>query len=67
MSVRVSKKDFVCPECGGQVTAVDCDDATIDIECDDCGNFMTVEPDGLHDGGVIYWPQLMVQKERGEL
>ena len=39
------------------------DDATMDVECSECGDGHTVEPDYFRDGGVIYWPQAMAELE----
>ena len=40
-------------------------DATMDVECTamECGDAYTVEPDALHDGGIIYWPEVMAALE----
>ena len=37
------------------------DDATLDVECTECGDGYTVEPDAFNDGGIKYWPEAMVE------
>ena len=51
----------------GQMMVTGADDATMDVECTECGDGHTVEPDFFHDGGVIYWPQAMAALEEEEL
>lgn len=57
----VELQDGKCRSCGGQVEIVGADDATLDVECTDCGDGDTVEPDAFNDGGIKYWPVAMVQ------
>ena len=57
----VELSDGKCRTCGGllEITAVD--DATMDVECTECDDGYTVEPDAFNDGGITYWPQAMVE------
>ena len=64
--ILVDLKDGACAACGGQMMVTGADDATMDIECTECGDGHTVEPDYFRDGGVIYWPQAMAELEEEE-
>jgi uncharacterized Zn finger protein len=57
----VELKDGRCPSCGGQLEVTGADDATLDVECTECGDSYTVEPDAFKDGGIVYWPQAMAK------
>jgi len=57
----VETSDGTCRECGGQLEIVGADDATLEIECTECGEGATVEPDYFGDGGIRYWPEAMVE------
>ena len=57
----VELKDGKCRSCGGQLEITGADDATMDVECTECGDGYTVEPDAFNDGGITYWPQAMVE------
>ena len=61
--ILVDLKDGACGACGGQMMVTAADDATMDIECSECGDGHTVEPDFFGDGGIIYWPQAMAELE----
>ncbi|MEZ6128985.1 MAG: hypothetical protein R3C59_09900 [Planctomycetaceae bacterium] len=60
-SVDLKDGAFQRGVCGGQMMVTGADDATMDIECSECGACHTVEPDYFRDGGVIYWTQAMVE------
>lgn len=57
----VEPADGTCRKCGGQLEITGADDATMDIECTECGEDATVEPDYFGDGGIHYWPEAMVE------
>ena len=57
----VDLADGKCRTCNGQLEIVDVDDATMDVECTECSDGYTVEPDAFHDGGIKYWPEAMVE------
>ena len=48
--MRVDPKDGRCRECRGTLTIIDADDATMTVECDDCGDVYLVETDAFGDG-----------------
>ena len=52
--MRVEKKDGVCRSCGGELTIIDADDATMTVECE-CGDVYLVEPDAFGDGCMTYY------------
>lgn len=60
--IPVDLKDGTCACCGGQMVVRSADDTTMDVECTECGDFHTVEPDFFRDGGVVYWPAMMAQQ-----
>jgi hypothetical protein len=64
--IEVRPSDGVCRSCGGILHVIDADDATMVVECDDCGEGYTVEPDAFGDGGIEYWPAMMSELEGGE-
>ncbi len=57
----VEMEDGKCRSCGGQLEITGADDATLDVECVECGDAYTVEPDAFNDGGIKYWPEAMVE------
>ena len=61
--MRVDPKDGVCRACGGVLTVVDADDATMTVECDECGDSYQVEPDAFGDGCMVYYLELMTRQE----
>ncbi|WP_166820001.1 hypothetical protein [Thalassoroseus pseudoceratinae] len=52
-----------CRSCQGQLEVTGADNATLDVECTECGDGYTVEPDAFNDGGIKYWPQAMADFE----
>lgn len=54
--MRVDPQDGQCRECQGTLTIIDADDATMTVECDDCGDVYLVETDAFGDGGMTYYP-----------
>ena len=62
--MKVNKQDGVCRECRGELAVVEADDATMTVECLECGETYAVEPDAFRDGGVIcYFGFLAEQAE----
>lgn len=57
----VELEDGRCRSCEGQLEVTGADDATLDVECTECGDGYTVEPDAFNDGGIAYWPEAMVE------
>jgi hypothetical protein len=66
LMIHVDRSDGVCRECGGTLQVTDADDATMFVECDDCGDGYLVEPDAFGDGAVQYWPAMMAELEGAE-
>ncbi len=56
--MKVNPEDGVCRSCGGQLTIIDADDATMTVECE-CGDSYTVEPDAFGDGCMTYYVGFM--------
>jgi len=59
----VDLEDGRCRSCNGQLEVVGADDATMEVECTECGDGYTVEPDAFNDGGIKYWPEAMAEFE----
>jgi transcription elongation factor Elf1 len=52
-----------CFDCGSKSMVVcDCDDVSITVYCEDCGQTFTVEPDGFGHGG-LEWVEAMMEME----
>ncbi len=63
----VEREDGYCRSCGGQLKIIDADDATMTVECQDCGDEYDVEPDAFGDGCVTYYIPFMTQRlEEGD-
>src|SRR5437763_1457250 len=62
--MRVNPEDGRCRSCGGTLTIIDADDATLTVECQ-CGEVYDVETDAFGDGCMVYWPTAMEAKMRG--
>jgi len=63
--ILVELDDGHCRSCQGQLEVTGADDATLDVECTECGDGYTVEPDAFNDGGIKYWPQAMAEFGEG--
>jgi hypothetical protein len=61
----VAKKDGVCRECGGVLKITDADDATMSVECTECGETYLVETDAFGDGCMTYYVGFMARKLEG--
>ena len=53
------RQDGKCRECGGTLEIVDVDDATMTVECQDCGDCYPVEPDAFGDGALVYFVEFL--------
>jgi hypothetical protein len=53
--MKVNRKDGRCRSCGGTLEITDADDATMTVECDECGDSYLVEPDAFNDGAIKYF------------
>ncbi len=61
--MRVDPTHGKCRSCGGVLEIVEVDDATMSVECEECGDSYEVETDAFDDGGIIYWPAMMAAQE----
>ena len=59
--MRVNPRDGCCRACGGELTIIDADDATMTVECA-CGESYLVEPDAFNDGGMTYYVGFLVDR-----
>lgn len=57
----VDLEDGRCRSCQGQLEISGADDTTLDVQCTECGDGYTVEPDAFNDGAIKYWPEAMVE------
>jgi transcription elongation factor Elf1 len=64
--MHVNPRDGVCRSCNGPLRIVDVDDATMTLDCMQCGDSYNVEPDALGDGCMIYYVQMMAERMVGE-
>lgn len=62
--MQVSLKDGSCRVCGGQLTIVDADDSTMEVECE-CGETYLVETDAFCDGGTEYHVGFLAERMQG--
>lgn len=62
--MKVDPKDGQCRSCGGVLEITDADDATMLVECTECGESYDVETDAFNDGCMTYYPQVMARKLR---
>ena len=61
----IDRRDGQCRSCGSQLSVVDADDATMTVECLECGDEYVVEPDAFGDGCMTYYaPFITKQFER---
>jgi transcription elongation factor Elf1 len=61
--MRVMPSDGVCRSCGGELGIVDADDATMSVECTECGDSYQVETDAFGDGCMTYYVGFMTGRE----
>jgi len=64
--MRVDPKDGRCRDCGGDLTIIDADDATMTVECDACGVCYLVEPDAFGDGCMTYYVGFLTGASTGD-
>jgi len=64
--MMVDPKDGVCRECGGELKIIAVDDATMGVECQECGDSYDVEPDAFGDGCMTYYVEFLTNREPGE-
>ena len=53
--MRVDPNDGRCRSCAGELEIIDAADATMTVECQDCGDTYSVEPDAFGDGCMTYY------------
>lgn len=58
----VNLQDGRCRQCRGQLQVVDADDATMTVECVECGDSYLVEPDAFGDGCMTYYVGFLSQR-----
>ena len=63
--MRVDTKDGTCRSCGGELTIIDADDATMTVECE-CGETYQVEPDAFGDGCMTYYVGFLTEREESD-
>jgi hypothetical protein len=63
--MKVNPKDGVCRQCGGSLTIIDADDATMTVECDECQDVYLVEPDAFGDECMTYYCSFLTGKTTG--
>jgi len=54
--MRVDPHDGCCRQCQGELEIVEADDATMTVQCLECGNSYLVETDAFGDGAIHYYP-----------
>ena len=59
----VDLNDGRCRSCGGQLEVTDADDATMTVECTECGEAYLVEPDAFGDGCMTYYVGFLSQQQ----
>lgn len=64
--MQVDLKDGRCRSCGSGLQIIDADDATMTVECVECGDNYDVEPDAFGDGCMTYYFPLMTKRLLGD-
>jgi len=64
--MKVDPKDGSCRECGGVLEIIDADDATMTVECTECGDVYEVETDAFGDGCMTYYVGFLSGERREE-
>ena len=62
----VDPRDGRCRACTGRLEITDADDATMTVECQECGDVDTVEPDAFGDGCMTYYAGYLTQQESSD-
>ena len=60
--MRVDPKDGICRSCHGELEIIGVDDATMTVECIECGDSYLIEPDAFGDGCMTYYVGFMSNK-----
>ncbi len=60
--MRVNPDDGACRSCGGILEIVDADDATLSVQCEECGEEYLVEHDAFRDGCMTYLPGFLMEQ-----
>lgn len=60
--MRVDPHDGRCRDCGGELEIIEADDATMTVQCLECGESSIVETDAFGDGAIHYYPQFMTEQ-----
>src|SRR5207249_3230869 len=60
-AMQVDVMDGRCRACDSVLEIVDADDATMTVECTECGDTYQVEPDAFGDGCMTYYLGIMVK------
>jgi len=63
--MMVELRDGACRTCGCALQIVDADDATMSVECIECGDSYLVEPDAFGDGCMTYYVGFMADHTEG--
>ena len=63
--MRVNTRDGTCRSCGGELTIIDADDATMTVECE-CGDSYLVETDAFGDGCMTYYVGFLAERQESD-
>ena len=61
--MKVDHKDGRCRRCGGSLEVTDANDATMTVECDECGECYLVQPDAFRNGSIEYFAAFHLQRD----
>jgi hypothetical protein len=64
--VTISPSDGACRKCGGLLHVIDANDCSMLVECEECDDCYSVEPDAFGDHGIEYWPAMLAELAGGE-
>lgn len=62
--MRVDPRDGRCRLCGDALDILEADDATMTVQCVQCGDVYLVEPDAFGDGAIVYYPIVLERQLR---
>jgi len=60
--MHVDPNDGKCRSCNGQLEIIEADDATMTVECIECGDSYLVESDAFGDGCMTYYVGFMAEQ-----
>ena len=63
--MRVHPNDGRCRSCDGDLEIIEVTDATMEVECQKCGEIYDVETDAFNDGGITYYVGFLSEQARG--